>query len=200
MQPVIYPVEKEKLLSELTEEHFVRKTNKGDNEIYMFNAHTAPNLMREVGRIRELTFRSAGGGTGKKIDIDEFDIAPQTPYQQLIVWDPQEQAILGGYRYILCDRLGVNAEGEPNLATTELFRFSEKFKTDYMPCTIELGRSFVHGTEIPLCPGQPLGRSGRTDGRSPANRVFLRESDHVHQLQYSSTEYDSLFHAQIFQG
>ncbi len=144
MQPVIYPVEKEKLLSELTEEHFVRKTNKGDNEIYMFNAHTAPNLMREVGRIRELTFRSAGGGRGKEIDIDEFDIAPQTPYQQLIVWDPQEQAILGGYRYILCDRLGVNADGEPDLATTELFRFSEKFKTDYMPCTIELGRSFVH--------------------------------------------------------
>lgn len=144
MQPVIYPVDKKKLLSELTEEHFVRKTNKGDNEIYMFNAHTAPNLMREVGRIRELTFRSAGGGTGKEIDIDEFDVTPETPYQQLIVWDPQEQAILGGYRYILCDRLDTNAEGEPNLATTELFRFSEQFKRDYMPRTIELGRSFVH--------------------------------------------------------
>lgn len=154
MQPVIYPVDKKKLLSELTEEHFVRKTNKGDNEIYMFNAHTAPNLMREVGRIRELTFRSAGGGTGKEIDIDEFDITPETPYQQLIVWDPQEQAILGGYRYILCDRLGTNAEGEPNLATTELFRFSEKFKKDYMPRTIELGRSFVH----PLYQSTRMGR------------------------------------------
>lgn len=154
MQPVIYPVEKEKLLSELTEEHFVRKTNKGDNEIYMFNAHTAPNLMREVGRIRELTFRSAGGGTGKEIDIDEFDVTPETPYQQLIVWDPQEQAILGGYRYILCDRLGTNAEGEPNLATTELFRFSEQFKRDYMPRTIELGRSFVH----PLYQSTRMGR------------------------------------------
>ena len=144
MQPVIYPVEKEKLIAELTEERFVRTTNKAGNEIYIFDAHSAPNLMREVGRIRELTFRSAGGGTGKEIDIDEFDIAPDTPYQQLIVWDPEEQMILGGYRFILCDRLEKNAEGEPNLATTELFRFSPQFKQDYLPKMIELGRSFVY--------------------------------------------------------
>lgn len=144
MQPVIYPVEKEKLIAELTEDRFVRKTNKGGNEIYIFDAHSAPQLMREVGRIRELTFRSAGGGTGKEIDIDEFDIAPDTPYQQLIVWDPQEQAILGGYRFIICDHLRCNAEGEPYLATTELFRFSEQFKKEYLPKMIELGRSFVH--------------------------------------------------------
>lgn len=154
MQPVIYPVEKEKLIAELTEEHFVRKTNKGGNEIYTFDAHSAPALMREVGRIRELTFRSAGGGTGKEIDIDEFDIASQTPYQQLIVWDPQEKAILGGYRYILCNQLGKNIEGEPNLATTELFRFSEQFKAQYLTRMIELGRSFVH----PLYQSTRMGR------------------------------------------
>ena len=107
MQPVIYPIEKKKLIAELTEEHFMRKTNKGGNEIYTFDAHSAPNLMQEVGRIRELTFRSAGGGTGKETDIDEFDVDPQTPYQQLIVWDPQEQEIIGGYRYILCDHLSL---------------------------------------------------------------------------------------------
>ena len=123
MQPVIYPIEKKKLIAELTEEHFMRKTNKGGNEIYTFDAHSAPNLMQEVGRIRELTFRSAGGGTGKETDIDEFDVDPQTPYQQLIVWDPQEQEIIGGYRYILCDH---------------------QFKSDYLPKMIELGRSFVH--------------------------------------------------------
>ena len=118
MQPVIYPVDKEKLISELTEDKFLRKTNKANNEIYTFNTFNAPNLMREVGRIRELTFRSAGGGTGKEIDIDEFDIEKETPYQQLIVWDPKEKEIIGGYRYILCDHLSLNAEGEPNLATT----------------------------------------------------------------------------------
>lgn len=154
MQPVIYPVEKEKLLSELTEERFVRKTNKASNEIYIFDALTAPNLMKEVGRIRELTFRSAGGGTGKEVDIDEFDISENTPYQQLIVWDPQEKEILGGYRFILCDRLGKNREGEPNLATTELFRFSDTFKENYLPKMIELGRSFVH----PLYQSTRMGR------------------------------------------
>lgn len=93
MQPVIYPIEKKKLIAELTEEHFMRKTNKGGNEIYTFDAHSAPNLMQEVGRIRELTFRSAGGGTGKETDIDEFDVDPQTPYQQLIVWDPRNRKL-----------------------------------------------------------------------------------------------------------
>lgn len=144
MQQVVYPVEKEKLITELTEERFVRRTNKGGNEIYTFDALSAPNLMREVGRIRELTFRSAGGGTGKEIDIDEFDTEPDTPYQQLIVWDPKEKEIIGGYRYIICDKLSLNAEGEPNLATSELFRFSEKFKVEFLPQMIELGRSFVH--------------------------------------------------------
>ncbi len=154
MQPVIYPVNKEKLISELTEEKFLRKTNKAGNEIYTFNAFDAPNLMREVGRIRELTFRRAGGGTGKESDIDEFDIEKETPYQQLIVWDPKEKEIIGGYRYILCDHLSLNAEGEPNLATTELFRFSDEFKSRYLTKMIELGRSFVH----PLYQSTRMGR------------------------------------------
>lgn len=154
MQPVIYPVEKEKLLAELTEDKFMRKTNKAGNEIYTFNAFNAPNLMREVGRIRELTFRSAGGGTGKEIDIDEFDTDERIPYQQLIVWDPKEQEVIGGYRYILCEHLPLNADGEPNLATTELFRFSEKFKAQYLTQMIELGRSFVH----PLYQSTRMGR------------------------------------------
>jgi hypothetical protein len=154
MKQVIYPVEKEKLAAELTEDKFLRKTNKGGNEIYAFEAFEAPNLTREVGRLRELTFRSAGGGTGKEVDIDEFDLDERVPYQQLIVWDPKEREILGGYRYILCDNLPLNSEGEPNLATTELFRMSGKFKREYLPRTIELGRSFVQ----PLYQSTRMGR------------------------------------------
>lgn len=154
MQQVIYPVEREKLIAELTEEKLMRRTNKAGNEIYTFNAFNAPELMKEVGRIRELTFRSAGGGTGKEADIDEFDTEPATPYQQLIVWDPKEKEIIGGYRYILCDHLSLNTEGEPNLATTELFRFSEDFKANYLGQMIELGRSFVH----PLYQSTRMGR------------------------------------------
>ncbi len=144
MKPVIYPVEREKLLDELTPDKFVRKTNKAGNEIYIFDALNSPNLMREVARIRELTFRTAGGGTGKEIDMDEFDIFRDFPYQQLIVWDPKEMEILGGYRFIVCGDVPPNEKGEPRLATTELFRFSDKFKRDYLPYVIELGRSFVH--------------------------------------------------------
>ena len=156
MKPVIYPVEKAKLIAELTEEKFVRKTNKGSNEIYSFDAFSSPYLMREIGRLRELSFRTAGGGTGKEVDIDEFDMNPSVPYQQLIVWDPKEREILGGYRYILGEQLPLNHEGEPNLATTELFKLSDTFKEKYLPKMIELGRSFV----------QPLYQSTRIGRRS----------------------------------
>ena len=141
-KPVIPPVPKEELLAELTEDIFVRKTNKGNNEIYDFTAHDAPALMREVGRLREVTFRLAGGGTGKEADIDDYDVA-DVPYRQLIVWDPDEEEILGGYRYILGNNLPKNEKGEIVLATSRLFHLSEKFIKEYLPYTIELGRSFV---------------------------------------------------------
>ncbi|MBS9767288.1 MAG: GNAT family N-acetyltransferase [Flavobacteriaceae bacterium] len=137
------PVERELLLAELSEDKLLRKTNKGSNEIYCFTAHECPNLMQEVGRLREFAFRSAGGGTGKATDIDEYDIA-EMPYHQLIVWSPSEQQILGGYRYIVCKDAKQNNEGELQLATTHMFHFSEQFKAEYLPYTIELGRSFVH--------------------------------------------------------
>ena len=141
-KPVIPPVPKEKLLSELTDKIFVRKTNKGNNMIYDFTAHDAPALMEEVGRLREITFRLAGGGTGKPADIDAYDIA-KIPYRQLIVWDPDAKEILGGYRYILGNNLPKNEKGEIILATSRLFHLSDKFINEYLPYTIELGRSFV---------------------------------------------------------
>ena len=58
-------------------------------------------LMQEVGRLREGAYRLAGGGTGKKIDIDEMDTG-EDPYEQLIVWNPEDQEILGGYRFYKC--------------------------------------------------------------------------------------------------
>lgn len=141
MKAVIEPVEKHLLLSELTPERFVRDANNGDNQIYIFTHHDSPNLMRETARLREVTFRAAGGGTGEAIDIDDFDTAA-APYRQLIVWDPDEQEIVGGYRYIKCKDAPM-ANGTVQLATTELFRFSPAFMTHYLPYTIELGRSFV---------------------------------------------------------
>jgi hypothetical protein len=128
--------------AELTTEKFLRETNKGGNHIYVLTAHNSPNIMQEIGRLREITFRAAGGGTGLETDIDLYDTC-EVPYIQLIVWDPDAKEILGGYRYILCDRLCYDDKGEPNLATAHLFHFTDKFKKEFLPYTIELGRSFV---------------------------------------------------------
>lgn len=141
MQNIIDAVSKEALLDELTRERYVRKTNNGNNEIYIITHHNSPNVMREIGRLREVTFRHAGGGTGKSIDIDEFDISSH-PYQQLLVWNPADKEIVGAYRFILCkDAEYIN--GKVQLATTELFHFGEAFYKQYLPKTIELGRSFI---------------------------------------------------------
>ncbi|SFE20420.1 GNAT family N-acetyltransferase [Thermophagus xiamenensis] len=141
-KPIIPPVPREELEAELTQERFVRYTNKGENKIYDFTAHEAPALMREVGRLREESFRNAGGGTGKECDIDDYDTGPN-PYHQLIVWDPKAKEILGGYRYIMGNTIKPDADGKIHLATARMFHFSEKFIKDYLPKTIELGRSFV---------------------------------------------------------
>jgi hypothetical protein len=142
MKEIIPPVPTEELEKELTKERFVRNTNKGSNEIYCFTHHDSPNLMREVGRLRELTFRKAGGGTGKELDIDHYD-TDENPYHQLIVWDPKAKEILGGYRYIICKDAPRDENGEIHLATSRLFHFSDQFKKEYLPHMIELGRSFV---------------------------------------------------------
>ena len=141
MQDIIDKIPREALLKELTKERFVRKTNNGDNEIYIITHHDSPNTMQEIGRLREVTFRHAGGGTGLAVDIDDFDICAH-PYKQLLVWDPVDHEIVGAYRYILCkDAEYVN--GKVLLATTKLFDFSEEFYKTYLPYTIELGRSFI---------------------------------------------------------
>ncbi len=142
MKEIAAPVAKEAILAELTPDKLLRKTNKGANEIYVVTYHDSPNVMHEIGRLREITFREAGGGTGKDLDIDQYDIQ-EKPYKQLIVWDPDAQEILGGYRYLICDGLPLDENGEVELATARLFHFSDKFLKEYMPSTLELGRSFV---------------------------------------------------------
>ena len=142
MEDIIAPIDKEVLKSELTEDKRLRFTNKSNNEIYIVTWKNAPNVLKEIGRLREIAFRAAGGGTGKSMDLDEYDLM-ENPYQQLIVWDPEAEEILGGYRYLLGEEVGFDADGKPLLATAHMFNFSEKFLKDYLPTTIELGRSFV---------------------------------------------------------
>ncbi len=142
MEDIIAPISKELLKAELTEDKRLRMTNKSNNQIYIITAQDSPNTMKEIGRLREIAFRAAGGGTGMSMDIDEYDIM-DNPYKQLIVWNPEEEEILGGYRYILGTDVRFDEHGAPILATAHMFNFSEKFLNEYLPTTIELGRSFV---------------------------------------------------------
>lgn len=142
MEEIIAPISKDVLKAELTDDKILRETNKSNNVIYVVTWQDAPNVVREIGRLREIAFRAAGGGTGKSLDLDDFDIM-ENPYKQLIVWDPDAEEILGGYRYLLPSEIKLDDKGQPILATSHMFHFSEEFVRDYLPYTIELGRSFV---------------------------------------------------------
>ncbi len=149
MKPIIPPVDRALIKSELTDDKFLRSTNNAGNEIYVITAQNSPNIMRELGRLRELSFRDSGGGTGAEVDIDELDTI-EGGYQQLFVWDPKEEEIVGGYRFI------VSRDSHPkHMSTEHYFRFSDRFRQEYLPHLIELGRSFV----------QPLYQGSRANPR-----------------------------------
>lgn len=141
IENLIEPIPTQKLLDELTKDIYVRPTNNASNQIYIFKGDEKPHLMAEVGRLRELTFRAAGGGTGKSIDVDEFDSGPYS-YSQLIVWDPAENQLVGGYRFVMVPDT-MDSEGQFHLSTSEIFQYTELLKSRYFPFSIELGRSFV---------------------------------------------------------
>ena len=140
--PVIPAVDRDLLQEELTKDKFVKMTNSGNKEIYIITHQDSPNLLREIGRLRELSFRDAGGGTGKEIDIDEHDISDK-PFRQLIVWNPAEKDIVGGYRFLRGSDINFDKNGQPLSPTAELFDFSKTFIDEYLPYSIEFGRSFV---------------------------------------------------------
>ena len=141
-EEIIQPIDKALLKRELSTERQLRMTNKSHNEIYIVTAHEAPNVMKEIGRLREIAFRSAGGGTGKAMDIDNFDTM-ENGCKQLIVWNPEAEEIIGGYRYLFGSDWKIDAKGQPVLATSHMFHFSDQFMKEYAPYTVELGRSFV---------------------------------------------------------
>lgn len=141
MKPIREAISKDILKSELTADRFLRVTRKGGNEIYVVNCHNSPNVLEEIGRLREVTFRASGGGTGESIDLDEYDLGPYA-YEQLIVWSVEDEEIIGGYRFKKCSE-AIDEQNNIHLSTTHYFDFSPSFVNDYLPTTIELGRSWV---------------------------------------------------------
>jgi len=142
MKNVIEAVDRELIMEELSANKFLRPTNKAGNEIYVITAHDSPNIMRELGRLRELSFRSGGGGTGNEIDTDKYDFM-EKPYKQLIVWDPENREIIGGYRFLAGADVVIGTNGQPEFVMGHLFTFSQAFIDHFLPYTIELGRAFV---------------------------------------------------------
>lgn len=142
MEDIIEPIHPDLLVQELTKDKLLRKTNKCNNEIYVVTQHDSPNVMKEIGRLREISFRTAGGGVGLSCDIDEYDTMDK-PYHQLIVWNPEEKEIIGGYRYLHGSEASFFEDGAPKLTSSHLFAYSDKFIKEFLPYTIELGRSFV---------------------------------------------------------
>jgi len=142
MKEIIPEIQRNLLMQELNDDTFVRRTNNGNKEIFVVDNQNAPNVVQEIGRLREITFREAGGGTGKELDVDQYDIE-ENPFKQLVVWDPDHKEIVGGYRYKEGVEILRTESGEPNTPTSHLFCLCEKFVKDYLPVTIELGRSFV---------------------------------------------------------
>ena len=202
---IIDPVPRELLAQEPTPERCLRHTNKRANEIYVVTYQNAPNVVREIGRLREIAFRAAGGGTGKACDLDEFDTM-DVPYRQLIVWNPETQEILGGYRYLPGSLFKMGKDGQPLLATSHMFHFSDKFIKEYMPYTVELGRSFVAVEYQSTRPGSRglftldnlLGRAWRADFPGERHEIFLRKNDNVSLVRPQRTGHDSVFPAKVF--
>lgn len=142
MKPIIEPVDVALLKSELKSQFFLCNTHKAGNEVYIVNSKNSPNLMQEIGRLREMAFRAAGGGSGESIDIDHFDTM-DNPYNQLIVWNPDANEIIGGYRFCEGSKVKLLVDGQPDMAIGHIFQVTEKFKNEYLPYTIELGRAFI---------------------------------------------------------
>jgi len=142
MKNIIGPIERNKLIKELTNDKFVGHTNKGKNEIFIFDYSDSPDLMLEVARLREVSFRSAGGGTGNLLDIDIYDMQSK-PYKQLIIWNREDREIVGGYRFAIANEVSLRGRKLSNLVINTHFELSNLFIRNYLPYSIELGRAFI---------------------------------------------------------
>lgn len=134
---IIHPVSRQLIKKELDNSDLLGKTSDEKN-IIMTDYDLAPNVLTEIARLREVTFRRVGEGTGKKLDLDEYD----KYYKHLVVWDDKALEIVGAYRIGLGKNIGRNY-GYKGFYTSTLFKFSDKFINDFLPNSIELGRSFV---------------------------------------------------------
>lgn len=201
MKAIIDPVPVELIKAELTKSKKLEDTNRGHNELYIVTWQDSPNVVTEIGRLREVTFRDAGGSTGNEIDLDEYD-KMENPYKQLVVWDPDNEAIVGGYRFFYGTDAKFDEKGQPIMASSHQFRFSQKFIDEYLPYVLEVGRNFV-------VPEYQSSKSGAKsiyamdnlwDGMVEESRsaLFLRQDNHVSIIRLYRKGFDLPFPLEAF--
>ena len=121
---------------ELQEAELLGETKDG-KQIYLFDFRRNSPVMREIGRLREATFRQVGEGTGMRRDLDQYD----TYYRQLVLWDDNDLQIAGAYRIGEVANI-LSSRGVDGLYSNSLFSFTDRIHS-VLPRTLELGRSFV---------------------------------------------------------
>lgn len=142
MEPIIEPVDKALLKEEFSRATELTEASRGDIKVYCTDS-SFPSILREIGRLREIAFRKGGGGTGTACDVDRYDLDPSMKFRQLVVWDAEEEAIAGGYRFVYGYDIKLKEDGQPDIPAAHIFNFSEKFIKEEMPHTMELSRSYI---------------------------------------------------------
>ncbi|KPP97563.1 MAG: putative hemolysin [Bacteroidetes bacterium HLUCCA01] len=138
MQPVIDPVDPELLLTDVEGLPVSQMLlESGDMQVYHASKKQLPHLIQEIGRLREITFRATDEGTGRSVDLDEFD----EYYQHLFVWNKAKSEIVGAYRLGRTDNI-IKRFGKKGMYTTTLFNMRSSFFEQIHPA-LEMGRSFV---------------------------------------------------------
>lgn len=133
---IIHPIDRKRLKEELLASEQLGETSDG-KKIYLIHFDKAGQVMREIARLRELTFRRVGEGTGLKLDLDRFD----RYYRHIVLWDDDALEIIGSYRIGNCQEI-ISTHGVDGLYTNTLFKYTDKAQS-YLQYGLELGRSFV---------------------------------------------------------
>lgn len=136
IENVIHPAMSKLIRKELQQSQLIGSTDDG-KQIYLFDYHSNSSVVREIGRLRELSFRAVREGTGNALDIDAYD----RYYRHLILWDEDELEIVGAYRIGETAKI-MQEKGLAGLYTHSLFEFDDGM-LPYLEQSIELGRSFV---------------------------------------------------------
>ncbi len=134
---IIHPIDRKSIKRELNNAQLIGVTS-DEKKILLTGFYDSPNVLNEIARLREITFRKVGEGTGKKMDFDRFD----KHYKHLVVWDENELEIVGSYRIGLGSEI-TKSIGNDGFYTSTIFEYDNEFKKKIMPNSIELGRSFV---------------------------------------------------------